>query len=137
MANDWNTKLIEEFRADEGKLSGPFAGRDLLLLNTTGAKSGQPRTSPVAFIRDGDRLVIVASKAGAPTNPDWYHNLLANPQVTLELGTETIRATATPITEGPERDRLYAAMAETLSSFADYEQKTSRVIPVVILEPSA
>lgn len=133
---DWNTTIIEEFRANKGKVGGPFEGKDLLLLTTTGAKSGLPRTNPAAYIRDGDRLVIIASKAGAPENPDWYHNLLAHPKVSLEIGTETVEATATAITEGPERDRLYAAMVAVMPGFADYETKTSRVIPVVSLQPS-
>src|SRR5262245_9873614 len=99
---DWNKNIIEEFRSNNGKVGGPFEGKDLLLLTTTGAKSGLPRTNPTAYIRDGDRLAIIASKGGAPGHPDWYHNLLANPKVKLEIGTETIEATATPITEGPE-----------------------------------
>ncbi|WP_433713626.1 nitroreductase family deazaflavin-dependent oxidoreductase [Nocardia sp. CA-084685] len=136
MANDWNQNIIAEFRANAGKVGGPFEGKDLLLLTTTGAKTGLPRTNPAAYIRDGDRFVIIASKAGAPDNPDWYHNLLANPKVTLEIGTDTIEATATPITAGPERDRLYAAMVEVMPGFAEYETKTDRVIPVVALEPS-
>lgn len=131
--SDWNASIIEEFRSNAGKVGGPFEGHDLLLLTTTGAKSGLPRTSPVAFIRDQDRVVIIASKAGAPTSPDWYHNLRANPEVSVEIGTETHKATATPITEGPERDRLYAAMVEVMPGFAEYEQKTDRVIPVVAL----
>ncbi|WP_063038946.1 nitroreductase family deazaflavin-dependent oxidoreductase [Nocardia pseudovaccinii] len=136
MANDWNQNIIAEFRANAGKVGGPFEGKDLLLLTTTGAKTGLPRTNPAAYIRDGNRLVIIASKAGAPDNPDWYHNLRANPKVTLEIGTETIEATATPITGGPERDRLYAAMVAVMPGFAEYETKTDRVIPVVALEPS-
>ncbi|PXX61547.1 deazaflavin-dependent oxidoreductase (nitroreductase family) [Nocardia tenerifensis] len=135
--SDWNTKIIEEFRANEGKVGGPFEGKDLLLLTTTGAKSGLPRTSPVAYLRDQGRLVIIASKAGAPTSPDWYHNLRANPDVTIEIGTETHQATATPIPTGPERDRLYAAMVEIMPGFAEYEQKTTRTIPVVTLNITA
>ncbi len=137
MANDWNQNVIAEFRANAGKVGGPFEGKDLLLLTTTGAKTGLPRTNPAAYIRDGDRLVITASKAGAPDNPDWYRNLLANPKVTLEVGSETIEATATPITEGPERDRLYAAIVAVMPGFAEYETRTDRVIPVVALRPSA
>lgn len=130
---DWNSQIIEEFRGNAGKVGGTFEGRDLLLLTTTGAKSGLPRTNPVAYVRDGDKLVVIASKAGAPTSPDWYHNLRANPEVTIEIGTETHKAIATPITSGPERDRLYAAMVEVMPGFAEYEQKTDRVIPVVTL----
>ncbi|MEU8900938.1 nitroreductase family deazaflavin-dependent oxidoreductase [Nocardia sp. NPDC048505] len=136
MADDWNAKIIEEFRANDGKVGGPFEGRDLLLLHTTGAKSGLPRVNPLAFLRDGGNLVIIASAAGADSNPDWYHNILANPEVTVELGTGDLQATATPITGGPERDRLYAAMVEIMPGFADYEAKTSRVIPVVALTPA-
>ncbi|WP_405166878.1 nitroreductase family deazaflavin-dependent oxidoreductase [Nocardia sp. NBC_01499] len=131
--SDWNSQIIEEFRNNAGKVGGPFEGGDLLLLTTTGAKSGLSRTNPVAYVRDGDNLVIIASKAGAPTSPDWYHNLRANPEVTVEVGTETHKATATPITEGPERDRLYAAMVAVMPGFAEYEEKTDRVIPVVTL----
>ncbi|MER7450505.1 nitroreductase family deazaflavin-dependent oxidoreductase [Nocardia beijingensis] len=135
MAGDWNTQIIEEFRANQGKVGGPFAGRELLLLTSTGAKSGRQRTNPLAFIRDGEDIVVIASKAGAPTNPDWYHNVRAHPEVTIEIGTETIEATATAITDGPERDRLYAAMVEVMPGFAEYQEKTDRVIPVVKLTP--
>ncbi|MEV0251307.1 nitroreductase family deazaflavin-dependent oxidoreductase [Nocardia sp. NPDC050712] len=133
MANDWNANIIEEFRANSGKVGGPFEGRDLLLLTSTGRTSGLPRTSPLAYVRDGERIVIIASKAGAPTNPDWYYNILANPEVTVELGTDKFQAEGTAITEGPERDRLYAAMVEVMPGFAEYAEKTSRVIPVVTL----
>ncbi|MEU6830397.1 nitroreductase family deazaflavin-dependent oxidoreductase [Nocardia beijingensis] len=135
MAGDWNTQIIEEFRANQGKVGGPFAGRELLLLTSTGAKSGRQRTNPLAFIRDGEDIVVIASKAGAPTNPDWYHNVRAHPEVTIEIGTETFEATATAITDGPERDRLYAAMVEVMPGFAEYQEKTDRVIPVVKLTP--
>ncbi|WP_067478490.1 nitroreductase family deazaflavin-dependent oxidoreductase [Nocardia amamiensis] len=131
MAGDWNTQIIEEFRANQGRVGGPFAGSELLLLTTTGARSGLPRTNPLAFIRDGDDIVVIASKAGAPTNPDWFHNLRANPEAILEIGTEMVRAIATPITEGPERDRLFAAVVEVMPGFAEYQEKTDRVIPVV------
>ncbi|MEV4130009.1 nitroreductase family deazaflavin-dependent oxidoreductase [Nocardia sp. NPDC049707] len=137
MANDWNQQIIAEFRANAGKVGGPFEGKDLLLLTTTGAKTGLPRTNPTAYIRDGNRFVIIASKGGAPENPAWYHNLLADPRVTLEVGTETIEATATPITGGPERDRLFAVMVAAMPGFAEYQTKTDRVIPVVALTPSS
>ncbi|MEU7768285.1 nitroreductase family deazaflavin-dependent oxidoreductase [Nocardia sp. NPDC049190] len=133
MADDWNSRIIEEFRANHGEVGGPFAGRDLLLLSTIGAKTGRSRTTPLAFVRDGDTFVIVASNAGAPTNPDWYHNIRVNPEVTVEIGAETVNATATPITEGPERDCRYAAMVRVMPGFAEYQEKTDRVIPVVIL----
>ncbi|GGO01405.1 hypothetical protein GCM10010116_02600 [Microbispora rosea subsp. aerata] len=134
--SDWNAKIIEEFRANAGRVGGPFEGVSLLLLTTTGAKTGAARTNPVAYLRDGDRLLVFASYAGAPRNPDWYHNLLANPTVTVEVGDgtaiETFTATATPL-EGEERDRMYARQAELVPVFAEYQARTSRVIPVVAL----
>jgi deazaflavin-dependent oxidoreductase (nitroreductase family) len=131
--NDFNQSLIEEFRANDGKVTGVFAGRPLLLLTTTGAKSGRPRVSPLVYTTDGDRIVTIASKGGAPTNPDWYHNLVANPTVTVELPGETFQARATVI-EGEERQRLYDAQAALMPGFAEYQQKTTRQIPVVVLE---
>jgi deazaflavin-dependent oxidoreductase (nitroreductase family) len=132
--HDFTTALVEDFRAHEGKVtSGPFLGRNLLLLTTTGARSGEPRLAPVVYTRDGDRIVIVASKGGAPTHPAWYRNLLANPVVTVELGGETFQARAS-VAEGADRDRLYAAHAEEHPSFKDYETKTTRVIPVIWLD---
>ena len=130
--NERNMGIIQEFRANAGKVGGPFAGRSLLLLHTVGAKSGQPRINPVACIRDGDCLVIIASKGGAPTNPDWYYNLLANPLVTVETGTEQFHARAT-VAADPERTRLYAQMAAMMPGFGEYQRKTTRVIPVIIL----
>ena len=130
--NERNMAIIQEFRTNAGKVGGRFAGRSLLLLHTTGAKSGQPRINPVACIRDGDRLVVIASKGGAPTNPDWYHNILAHPLVTVETGTEQFQARATVAAE-PERTRLYNKMAEMMPGFAEYQEKTTRVIPVIIL----
>jgi deazaflavin-dependent oxidoreductase (nitroreductase family) len=132
--NDWNTAIIAEFRANGGKVGGRFEGSTLLLLHTIGAKSGQERVNPLACIRDGDRLLVVGSKAGAPTHPDWYHNLAANPEVTVELGTEQFRARAAVAAE-PERTRLFAKIVEERPGFADYQTKTTRVIPVVILTP--
>ncbi|HLJ34613.1 MAG TPA: nitroreductase family deazaflavin-dependent oxidoreductase [Ktedonobacteraceae bacterium] len=131
--SDWNNQVISEFRTNEGKVGGPFKGAPLLLLTTTGAKSGQPRTSPLMYLPDGERMLIFASKGGAPTNPDWYHNLMAHPQATVEVGTETFNVTATPVT-GEERDRLYAIQAKRYSGFADYQAKTTRKIPVIALE---
>jgi len=131
--NDWNTQIIKEFRENDGKVGGQFKGAPLLLLTTTGAKSGKPRTSPLVYLGDGDRSVIFASKAGAPTNPDWYHNIRANPRVTVEQGSEKFEATAT-IAEGEERDRLFSTQKERFANFAEYEAKTDRVIPVVVLE---
>ncbi len=129
---DWNKAIIEEFRANGGKVGGMFAGRTLLLLHTSGAKSGQPRINPVAYVEDGDRLVIIASKGGAPTNPDWYYNLVAHPDVTVEVGTEQLRVHAT-VAGDPERTRLYQKMVDMMPGFAEYEQKTTRKIPVFIL----
>jgi len=131
--NDWNRQTIEAFRANGGKVGGMWEGRPLLLLTTTGAKSGRRHTTPTMYLRDGDRLLVFASKGGAPTHPDWYHNLVAHPQVTVEVGTETYDATATVLT-GEERDRLYARQAELYPQFGDYQRKTTRKIPVIALE---
>lgn len=130
----WNDSIIEQFRANAGQMkSGPFAGRSLLLLTTRGARSGTERTSPLVYSRDGDKYVIVASKGGAPTHPSWYHNLRANPEVTVELGSEKFRARA-KLAEDAERRRLYDKHAERMPAFAEYEKKTTRKIPVVVLE---
>ena len=131
--NDVNRSVIAEFRANNGKVAGMFASIPLLLLTHTGAKSGLSRTSPLAYTRDADRIVIIASKGAAPTNPDWYHNLIANPEATVELPEETFTARAR-IAEGDEHERLYAAMAARMPNFAEYQRNTTRRIPVVILE---
>lgn len=131
--NDFNERIIAEFRANHGKVGEPFAGRTLLLLTTTGAKSGQQRTSPLVYSKDGDRFIIIASKGGAPTNPDWYYNLLANPTATIEVGDETFPVRAT-IAEGDERTRLFDQMAAQMPGFAEYQKKTTRQIPVAVLE---
>lgn len=133
--SDWNTHIIEEFRANGGKVGGQFEGAPLLLLHTTGAKSGQERINPVMYRTDGDRLVVFASKAGADTNPDWYHNLRANPGATVEVGSDT-KPVRARVASQDERDRLWAAQKKEWPGFADYETKTSRQIPVVILEPA-
>jgi deazaflavin-dependent oxidoreductase (nitroreductase family) len=131
---DWNSKIIEEFRANEGEVSGPFAGAPVLLLHTTGAKTGRERVNPMMYLDlDGHRYVF-ASKAGADTNPDWYWNLVAHTDVTVEVGTETYEVSARPVT-GDDRDRVYSEQARRYPGFAEYEQKTSRVIPVVELIP--
>jgi deazaflavin-dependent oxidoreductase (nitroreductase family) len=130
--NDWNTAIINEFRANSGKVGGPFAGKTLLLVHTVGAKSGQERVNPVAYVTDGDRLVIIASKGGAPTHPDWYYNVVANPLVTVEVGTEQFQAKAAVASE-PERTRLYSQMVAMMPGFAEYQQNTTRVIPVITL----
>lgn len=132
--SDFNQAVIEEFRANGGRVGGYFANANMLLLHTTGARSGQARTNPLVYVRDRDRLVVIASKGGADSNPDWYYNLLANPVVTAELGNEQFQTRATVVTEEPERSRLYALMVAHRPGFAAYEQKTSRVIPVVVLE---
>lgn len=131
--NDFNRRLIEEYRANGRVTSGPFAGGAILLLTTTGAKSGQERTNPLAYTRDGDRLVVIASKGGAPTNPDWYRNLVAHPQATVELGGERFAVRAS-FPQGEERQRLYDQQAAQMPGFAEYQRKTTRQIPVVVLE---
>ncbi len=131
--SDFNTQVIEEFRANAGKVAGPFEGAAMVLLTTTGAKSGKPRTTPLVYLPHGDRVIIFASKAGAPTNPDWYHNLVAHPTVTVEIGTDTYEATAVEIT-GEERNRLFAAMVAVMPGFKGYEESTTRVIPVIELQ---
>jgi deazaflavin-dependent oxidoreductase (nitroreductase family) len=151
--NDWNAQVIEEFRANEGKLGGQFEGAPMLLLTTKGAKTGQTRVNPMMYLvedglpisdnqethgdlrgssAEGNRIYVFASKAGAPTNPDWYHNLVANPEVTVERGTDAYTAVATPLS-GAERDRVYAIQAGRYPGFAEYQEKTTRTIPVVSL----
>jgi deazaflavin-dependent oxidoreductase (nitroreductase family) len=131
--NDFNRTVIDEFRANDGKVTGPFEGAPLLLLTTTGAKTGNQHTSPVVYLRDGDRILVFGSKAGAPTHPAWYHNLVANPTVTVELPGDRFEARAV-VLEGEERDRLFDRQKAKMPGFADYESKTSRRIPVVALE---
>lgn len=130
--NGWNRQIIEEFRTHKGKVGGSFEGVTLLLLTTTGAKSGQKRTNPLTYLLDGERLFIFAAKGGSPTNPDWYHNLIAHPQVTVELGAEQFEAMARVI-EGEERDQIYAKETQVHPGAAEYETKTTRKIPVVEL----
>jgi deazaflavin-dependent oxidoreductase (nitroreductase family) len=132
--NSFNQQLIAHLRANGGQAtSGPFAGRPLVILSTVGARSKQPHEIPLVYTRDGDRYVVIASKGGAPTNPSWYHNLLAEPVVTLEVLGERFQARARAA-EGEERDRLYRKQAEKMPAFADYQRKTRRKIPVVVLE---
>jgi len=130
--SDWNKAVIEEFRASDGIVGGPFEGMTLLLLHTIGAKSGEPRLNPVVYLADGERYVIIASKGGAPTHPSWYHNVVAHPEVTVEIGTEKFQAQAEVVQE-PERTELYEKMSAQYPGFAEYEQKTTRVIPVLVL----
>ncbi|MGA4994051.1 nitroreductase family deazaflavin-dependent oxidoreductase [Nonomuraea bangladeshensis] len=134
MANDFNQQIIDEFRANGGRVGGMFEGSPLLLLTTTGARSGRQVTTPVMYLPDDERYVIIASNAGADTHPAWYHNLRAHPVATVEVGTETFQAKAVPV-EGEERDQLYARMVAVAPQFADYERKTSRRIPVLALNP--
>jgi deazaflavin-dependent oxidoreductase (nitroreductase family) len=132
--NDFNRSLIDNLRANRGKPSGgPFQGRDLLILTTKGAKSGETRENPLVYTRDGDRIVIVASKGGAPTHPAWFHNLTTNPIVTVELGGEKFQARAHVI-DGDDYERLYKNHADINPGFHEYRQKTTRKIPVVVLE---
>ena len=133
--DDFNARIIEEFRANEGRVGGPFEGGRLLLLHHVGARTGTPRINPLMYSRDGDRYVIFASKGGAPSNPAWYHNLMANPNTTIEVGTDKIDVVASEAT-GSEHDRLYGAQAESSPQFAEYQAKTDRVIPVVLLTPA-
>jgi deazaflavin-dependent oxidoreductase (nitroreductase family) len=135
LVSDWNTKIIEEFRANGGAVGGQFAGAPLLLLHTVGARSGQLRVNPVMYQKVDGGYAVFASKAGAPVNPDWYHNLLAHPQVTAEIGTETVELVAR-VAGGDERERIWAAQKAAYPGFADYERKTTRQIPVIVLEPT-
>jgi deazaflavin-dependent oxidoreductase (nitroreductase family) len=131
--SDWNTSIIEEFRANGGKVGGPFEGASMVLLHTKGAKSGEDRIHPLVYQPRGDDVVVFASYGGAPVNPAWFHNLLANPDVTVEVGTETEPRRAR-VAEGPERAELWERQKQQMPGFADYESKTTRQIPVVVLE---
>ena len=131
--SDWNAQIIEEFRGNDGVVGGMFDGWTLLILHCTGAKTGQVRQIPLVYQAVGDSYAIFASKAGAPTNPDWYHNLLANPKARVEVGTETIDVVAR-VADGDERETIWSKQKEQHSNFAEYEASTSRVIPVVILD---
>lgn len=134
MATDWNRQVIGEFRDNEGRVGGAYEGAPVLLLHTTGARTGAERVNPMLYQRLDDTTVAVfASKAGAPTNPDWYHNLLAHPEATAEIGTETVRVRAR-VADGDERARIWEKQKADYPGFADYERKTTRTIPVVILE---
>ncbi len=130
--NDFNTAIIEEFRANAGKVGGNFEGAPILLLHTTGAKSGQERVNPMMYRQAGDDIAVFASKAGAPTNPDWYHNLVAHPDVTAEVGTQTLSYVAREA-KGDERTAIWEAQKKEYPGFAEYEEKTTRQIPVVVL----
>jgi len=131
--NAFNKGIVEEFRANHGVVGGPFEGAPMILVTHKGAKSGVERTSPLVYTRDGDDVVIIASMGGAPNHPAWFHNIKANPQVQVEIGDEAYTANAEILTEGPERQRLYDQQAALMPNFAEYQEKTSRVIPVVVL----
>lgn len=131
---DFNTRIIEEFRANAGRVGGPFEGATLLLLHTDGAKSGAHYTTPVVYIDDDGRYIIFASKAGAPTHPGWYHNLKAHPDLHIEVGDRLLDVTAEELT-GADRDRLFARVVELMPQFAEYQANTERVIPIIALTP--
>lgn len=131
----FNDDLVAHFRRNKGVITeGPFTGRDLLLLTTTGAKTGRSSTTPLVYTRDGDRYLVIASKGGTPTHPSWYHNLRAHPEVTVEVGPERFQAKALPIAGGAERRRLYDQHSAINPGFKDYEKLTDRVIPAILLE---
>ena len=134
MAHNWNEKIIDEFRANEGRVGGMFERRPLLLLHHRGARTGTERVNPLAYQRLGDgNWAVFASKGGAPTNPDWLHNLIANPDATVEIGTDSFKVKAR-VADGSEREQIWSRQKQLMPGFADYEKKTSRPIPVVILE---
>ena len=132
---DFNAQIIDEFHTNQGRVGGMFEGLPLLLLHHTGAKSGKSRINPLAYQADDGRYVVFASKGGAPTNPDWYHNLKAHPDVKVEVGTNTLDVVASEAS-GDERERLFRTQAERVPQFAEYEQKAGRVIPVMVLTPT-
>jgi deazaflavin-dependent oxidoreductase (nitroreductase family) len=133
-SKDWNAGVIAEFRANHGKVGGNFKGAPLLLIHHTGAKTGTPRVNPVMYLKDGERYLVFASKGGAPENPGWYHNLMAHPEVQIEVGDSTIDVNASEV-KGEERDRLYAKQCSLYPQFAEYEKKTKRKIPVISFVP--
>ena len=133
--NDWNAQIIAEFRENGGKVGGPFEGAPMILVRHTGAKSGTERVTPLMYRPDGERMVIFASKAGAPDNPDWYYNLVANPDTTVEIGTETDVAVRATVLQGDERERIWSAQKAEVPQFAEYDVSSGdRVIPVIALE---
>ena len=131
---DWNTQIIDEFRSNGGRVGGQFEGAPLLLLHSTGAKSGKQRVNPMMYLADGDDFIVFATKAGTPTNPDWYHNIVAFPQASIEVGESTVNVVAR-VAEGDTRERLWSRQKELYPGFAEYEAKTAREIPVMVLEP--
>jgi deazaflavin-dependent oxidoreductase (nitroreductase family) len=134
-ADDWNAKVIAEFRANGGKVGGQFAGAPMILVHHFGARSGVERVSPMVYFPDGDRLLVIASAAGSPKNPDWYHNLRAHPRVPVEVGTETFLVDVEELPRD-QRDEKWAAITAVMPGFADYQAKISRVIPVLALTRS-
>jgi deazaflavin-dependent oxidoreductase (nitroreductase family) len=134
--SDFNQQVIDEFRRNDGQVGGGFAGAPMVVLTTTGARSGQRRSVPLVYLPEGDHVYVFGSKAGASTHPDWYHNLVAHPRVTVERGGRTYEAEAHVVT-GAERDRLFATQADAMPGFKEYQEKTSRVIPVIELRPVA
>ncbi|MBT4518444.1 MAG: nitroreductase family deazaflavin-dependent oxidoreductase [Halieaceae bacterium] len=131
---EFNKPILGEFRANRGVVGGQFAGRALLILTTTGARTGQLRENPLVFLADGDRYLIVASYRGEPINPPWYYNLISNPEVGVEMGSEKFRAIATVLDE-PERTKAYAMMVAEMPIFTEYQKMTTRIIPVIALTP--
>ena len=132
--SDWNTPIIAEFRRNHGKVGGSWEGAPLLLLNHIGARTGKARVNPVMYLKDGSRYLVFASKGGADTNPDWYHNLKAHPHIKIEVGDEIIAVHSEEI-KGPERDGFYALQSSLYPRFADYQKRTKRIIPVIALTP--
>jgi deazaflavin-dependent oxidoreductase (nitroreductase family) len=132
---DWNRQVIDEFRANQGRVGGNFAGAPMILIHHRGAKSGTERVNPLMYQRVDGGYAIFASKGGAPTNPDWYYNVVANPETTVEVGTETIPVRAR-VARGEERERIWEKQKRDYPGFADYEKTANRKIPVVILEPT-
>jgi deazaflavin-dependent oxidoreductase (nitroreductase family) len=130
--NAWNATIIEEFHANQGTLGGTFEGAPVLLLHTRGARTNEERVNPMMYLEEDGGVFVFASKAGADTNPDWFHNLVANAHVKVEMGTETFEATAKPL-HGEERDHIYAIQSDRFPRFAEYQEKTIRTIPVVEL----
>lgn len=130
--DDFNIRIIEEFRTNHGRVGGDFDGAPLLLLHTTGARSGEPRINPMMYLQDGNSYLVFASKAGADTNPDWYHDLKAHPDARIEIGDRTLEVTAVEI-DGPERDTLFERQAALYPGFAGYQRQTARAIPVIAL----
>jgi len=132
--NEFNRQVIEEFRAQDGSVGGAFAGAPMILVNHRGAKSGTVYTTPLVYTRDGENYVVIASKGGAPEDPQWFRNLRADPDITIEVGSTTLPVRAR-VAEGEERDRLYRAQADLMPNFDEYAKATTRTIPVVVFEP--